>query len=283
MRYLLLIFCFLLISCNEDTIESEKSERSPYSFFVAGHTYGNTFNYQLGFHPPFKKAIPQINSLPNVDIGILTGDIVPQPTSMYFDAVLDDLELFQMPIHVAAGNHDRSEIFTQVINDYYYSFQSNDDLFIILSPTNWNIENEQKEFLLQKLEANKNRVDNIFIFVHELIWWSPENKFGKVEINYRASFPGSTNYWNEIEPILKETEKDIVLFAGDLGTKDNVDAYMYHKDGNITYIASGMGGGTNDNIIFVEVDNQGHKTYKLLGLNRDRLFIMNDLESYKLP
>ncbi len=282
-RNYLLLLVLILSACDNsnDTIEDDTSVR--YSFFVAGHTYGNANNPQLGLHPPLIEHIEDINNLPSIKLGVLTGDIVKDPQKMYFDAVVSDMDQFDMPIHVAAGNHDRGDLFLDYFPEYYYSEVIEDDLFVILSPTAWNIEGDQKLFLESTIEAYKDKVNNIFIFVHELIWWSPDNKFGKVEINWRPHYPGSTNYWTEIEPMLRETNKSTVIYAGDLGTTSRVDAYMYYQEGNITYIANGMGGGVEDNIIVTYVNNLGLVEFDLLGLNSDSLYEIIELSEYKLP
>jgi len=283
MKYLFIGLCLFFLSCSDQMKDETQLVESEYSFFAAGHTYGHNVTFQEGFHPPFKNAIPQINNVSNLEFGVLTGDIVPQATPLYFDAVIEDLSLFSHPIHIAAGNHDRGALFEETFGDYFYSFKQNDDLFIILSPTDWNIEGEQKTFLEETINNNSASVNNIFIFMHELIWWSPDNIFKNVKINYVGHYPGTTNYWSEIEPLFKNIENNIVLIAGDLGTNQTVDSYMYYKEENITYIASGMGGGAEDNIIIVDVDSEGNPSYNLMGINSDSLKILADLESYILP
>ena len=274
------IFIILLgsISC-----ESSPENKTKYSFFVAGHTYGNPMNYQYGLHPPFVKSIPWINDYSSMSLGILTGDIVPKPTKKYWDATLLDLDKFSFPIHVAAGNHDRGEEFEENFKDYYYQFKKEGDLFIILSPTNWKIEKKQKEFLIQTIKNNYQHVHNIFIFCHELIWWAPDNQFRGVEINYRPHYPGNTNYWPEINPILDSIPNKVIVFAGDLGCTQQVASYMYYKKDNITLIGSGMGGGKEDNIVIVEVDENNAINYKLIGLNNSTFSELAEIEEYILP
>lgn len=254
-----------------------------YSFFVAGHTYGNPMNIQYGLYPPFVNSIPYINNYPKMSLGILTGDVVNKPTREYWDSVLLDINKFTIPIHIAAGNHDRGFEFERIFKDYYYHFILEDDLFIILSPTNWNIEGEQKKFLLQTIDNNYQLVQNIFIFCHELIWWSPENQFSNVEINYRPHYPGSTNYWTEINPFLDSIPNNVIIFAGDLGCVESVSAFMYFKEDNITLIGSGMGGGKEDNIVIVEVSDYSVINYKLIGLNNTPFSEIEILEEYVLP
>ncbi len=286
------LFYFLIlafVSCEKEELTSPNVETPPneefipiYSFFVAGHTYGNPLNIQYGLHPPFVNHISFLNNYPTLNLGILTGDIVPYSTQEYWDAAELDIDNFSVPIHIAAGNHDRGPLFENNY-DYYYSFKKENDLFIILSPTNWNIEGAQKQFLIETIDNNYLTVNNIFIFSHELIWWTPENEFGNVEINYRPQYPGSTNYWSEINPILDSLTNNVVIFAGDMGATKNVSPYMYYKNDNITLIGSGMGGGEQDNIIIIEVDQEGELNYRLLGINAEVPYELAKLEEYELP
>jgi hypothetical protein len=283
--YILFLFIYIFISCNKsNSAEPLENEKDPgYAFFVAGHTYGNPADFEYGLHPPFVDKIPFINNYAFMQFGILTGDVVPRQEQEYWAAALMDIEKLSMPVHIAAGNHDRGPLFIDIFQRYYYSFKFGNDLFIILSPTNWNIEKDQKDFLIETLNNNYLSVDNIFIFCHELIWWAPDNIFGNVEINFRPHYPGSTNYWSEINPILTALPHPVVLFAGDMGATKGVAPYMYYHYDNITLIGSGMGGGEQDNIVLVEVNEDGILNYRLIGINGDVAVDMAVLEDYQLP
>jgi len=285
---LLALLTLTLVACNKDddggTDDPIISEPTPgYSFFVAGHTYGNAVNFQFGLHPPVKEHFAFINDYPAMRFGVLTGDVVPAPSQEYWDAALVDLSSFTMPIHVAAGNHDRGPVFESIYQHDYYSFQNGKDLFIILNPTSWNIQGDQKAFLEQTLADNAEKVNNIFLFCHELIWWAPDSIFGNVEINYRPHYPGSTNFWPEIHPILDALPNNVVFFAGDLGATAEVDHYTYFKKDNVTLIGTGMGGGSEDNIVVVEVHSPTDVRFKLLGINADTPYELGILEDYILP
>ncbi len=288
-------YCFLsillvvVVSCNlkeKDAGTIEDSSKSDfnldYAFFTAGHAYGHPSEKHVGLHTPFVNQIPFINEYPNMELGVLTGDVVRRSTQAYWDSVQVDISRFSMPIYIAAGNHDRGEIF-ESLYPYYHSFWREDDLFIILSPTDWNIEGEQKDFLVSTLNNAKSKANNVFIFCHELVWWSPENKFKNIKINYKPHYPGSSNYWTEISPILEAYSNNIVVYAGDLGATDLVDSYMYHAYKNITLIASGMGGHKADNIVITEVASDGNVRFKLLKIDGKPPVVLADLETYTLP
>lgn len=253
-----------------------------YAFFTAGHTYGNPNNPQLGLHPPFKNKIDWINNYEGMELGVLTGDVVPFPTQTYWDSARADINKFSIPIHIAPGNHDKGEVFSNLYTHYYYFWNKN-DLFIILSPTKWNVTGNQKEFLENTLKDNAELAKNVFIFCHELIWWSPSNKFRKVEINYKPYYPGNTNYWSDISPLLESYSNNFYIYAGDLGASNRVTPYFYYNYKNITLIGSGMGNCKSDNIIITEVNEKGETNLKVIGLNREKPFKIMDLRDYVLP
>ena len=100
--------------------------RTPsYSFFAAGHTYGNPTHFQYGLHPPFESYIDAINDYPNMTLGFLTGDVVPIATADYWDAAQADIDKLHMPVYIAAGNHDIGDEFVNRFEDYYYSLIQN--------------------------------------------------------------------------------------------------------------------------------------------------------------
>lgn len=258
----------------------EQESEVEYSFFVAGHIYGNPLYPQYGIYDSLKEFIPELNNQPKMEFGFLTGDVVVKPDSLHWDSLQIELKEFNMPIFIAPGNHDRGLEFEKRFKHHYQSFNHNEDLFILLSPTNWNIEGEQLEFLKSNLA--KDSIRNIFIFSHELIWWAPDNKFGGVKINYTPHYPGSTNFWNTVAPLLKQTKKPVYVFAGDVGCTDQVDAFMYYKEDNISLIASGMGGGKNDIVTIVDIDKTG--TPKLYNVDINQPFKkIGGFENYKLP
>ena len=277
---LILLLTLISFSCKKDP-KIEPSYK--YSFFVAGHTYGTPLlPPKLGLHNSFVNHIPFINNYNKMNFGILTGDIVNQPTQQFWDSARKQIDNLTMPIHIAAGNHDRGPVF-ESLYESYYSYELHGDLFIILNSNGWKIINDQKLFLEQIIKTKAASVKNIFVFTHELIWWSPTNIFKNIKINYLPNYPGTTNYWEDIFPIFDTLSNNVTFFAGDIGATDHVTPYMYYKKENITYIANGMGSGDNDNIIVVEVDYNDQPNYKLYGLNKSKPYIIENLEKYILP
>lgn len=218
-----------------------------------------------------------------MELGLFTGDLVPQPTKAYWDSLENDLTQLKVPFYIAPGNHDRGTIFNSLFGKGYQAFYHQNELFIILNSDNWNIEGEQLNFLKQTLAEVNDTSQLIFIFMHELIWWSPENRYSDVIINWAPHYPGSTNYYDDVEPLLKSIPNPLVIFAGDLGCASDRTPCMYDERDNITLIASGMGSGDRDNVVITEVMKDGSCRFQLIHLNGEDRNGMGELEDYSIP
>ncbi len=218
-----------------------------------------------------------------MEFGFLLGDVVRDTTASSWDAVMEDINLINIPVFVASGNHDNSQEYLTRFGSYYYYFINYNDLFIVLSPslTKWNIIDDQKEFLINTLNNFSDQVNNIFVIQHELTWWSPNNIFNNIVINYLPIYPGHTNFWTEVEPIFNNLQNNVVFFAGDLGATTQITPYMYYNYDNITLIGTGMGGGIKDNFIISDVYNDTI-IFKLYALNYDDPTALGELSDYSL-
>lgn len=252
-----------------------------YSFFTAGHTYGNPNSPQLGLLPSFLDYLPQLNANPKMELAFLTGDFVQSPTEENYNAAQADLDKFGMPYYISAGNHDMSNTFEERFNEYFFSFTHHQDLFIILTPglNQWNIEGDQLAFLEQTLNDYASESRHIFIMLHELIWWSPDNIFQEVKINWEPHYPGSTNYEEVVKPLLLSYPNKIFLYAGDVGCTKQVSPCMYYHYENLTLIASGMGSGNQDNIIVTKIHDD-YVYLDLVALNGDNPNAMGELSDW---
>lgn len=276
----LLIIVLVLQSCNNGSQDEES-----YAFFVAGHSYGKPQGKNQGLHPPFIEAFNWLDEEEEIYFGILTGDIVRKSDIASWDSVDSQLTKLNKTVYFCPGNHDtyNRDLFEARYGKPYYSFHYYNDLFIVLDGNldHWNIINDQLVFLQEKLTETNEKPEHIFIFVHQLIWWDDDNIFSQVNLNWPPYTPDSTNYWTDIEPILQSLRSPVTFFAGDLGANNHATPVMFHQDNNITYIASGMGSITNDNMIIVWVDPGKDPRYELICLGKDKLR-MGHLEDYVL-
>lgn len=271
MKHALFFLLLFLASCSEKTADSGKpeSEEILFSFFAAGHTYGDPMQHQYGLYPPFVMQFDQLNTDDKLALGVFTGDIVAKPTLAYWDSAFIDIDELEMPIYITPGNHDRGFEFEKRNLEYFYAFEKEQCLFISLSPTNWNIEGEQLAFLDSCLTNLPTNCKHVFLFVHELIWWSPEGEYSEIKINYEPHYPGSTNYWPDIHPKLAKLQIPVSIIAGDVGCRRDVSPFSYHTKDNVTFISSGMGSGTHDNYLRVDINSNYQVKYTVVGFGTE--------------
>jgi len=280
---ILLVNASLFVGCKKEEVQPNLPvEKIDYSFLVAGHVYGDPQVSVLGFYPPFKEHFSSIQEQEKIEFAFFTGDVVREASNeTQWDSAITDMNTLGLPYHVAAGNHDRGSVFLERFGEYYYSFQYGQDLFVILNTFQWNIEGEQKEFLENTL-SDLDGIANVFLFSHELIWWSPDSIFQNIGINWIGHYPGSTNYWSEISPILESAAIPVYLFSGDVGATWASSPYAYYSYENIHFIASGMGYDIDSNYLIVNVyeNNKVKLNLKAIEGDPDRL---GDISLYELP
>lgn len=254
-----------------------------YSFFVAGHTYGVPGVNNPGVHPPFRALFPQINS-DHLDFGVFTGDIVIKGTSTDWDEVDADLADLVFPVYFAVGNHDMSnrDLFTSRYGPTYYSFEYGEDLFIVLDGEldPCNITDEQMIFLRNVLSTSRGQ--NIFVFVHRLIWVTEGTPYYKLrdELNSSDGYNFQSNFWTDVEPLFRNLDAQVYIVAGDVGVTWAMPVFYEHYE-NIHLIASGMGGAEEENYLIFQVDSYG---VQILVQRLDgRCLKRRTIEAYDLP
>lgn len=262
---LLTILILVLASC--------KQNDKGYSFFVAGHTYGSPGADNPGVHPPFLAEFTDLNEDSCLQFGIFSGDIVRKSDTASWDAVDRQLEELNKKVYFCPGNHDtyNRELYESRYGKTYYSFQHARDLFIILdgSLDRWNISGAQLEFFMQALGKAQNDIENVFVVIHQLVWWDEHNIFSEVDLNWPPYTPDTTNYWGEIEPLLQECPSPVYILAGDLGASTKASPLMYYPDRNITYIGSGMGSIEFDNYLIIRSEGKGKVKIEIVALGPD--------------
>jgi hypothetical protein len=291
MKRIVTITFFVVVVISFIFFLKRMNDKTAYSFFVAGHIYGSPMGNSLHIHSPFEEAFPYIRSQRGMTFGIFTGDLVRKSKKENFDTLVSELSELSMQYYIAPGNHDvgdrnlyESYFFDKKQGRTYFVFTHENDLFILLDGNlnKWSISGEQLDFLYKTLDKFASKSRNVFVFVHQLIWWSDKNEFRNVKLNWPPYTPDSTNYWTEVEPLLASTGKPVYIFAGDLGANHIATPFMYFKKGNIAYIASGMGHGIDDNFVIVQVDENGTVNLELIALQGEKNRL-GKLEDYTLP
>ncbi len=260
-----------------------QDDTSSYSFFVAGHTYGEPNNNTIGLYSPFKEKFNYIKSRAEIKMGFLTGDIVRSPSVEAWNAVDADIENLDLPVYFVAGNHDlyNRPLFESRYGKTNYSFTYKGDLFIILdgNKNGWSIKGDQMNFLKATLDSNIENSDNIFVFFHTVLWYSETNSFRHVVPNSLQHRKLPLNFWTEVVPLFSIHPNKTYMFAGDVGAAGNLSV-SYDSYANIKLISSGMGGTAEDNFLVVNVDSSKAIKYDLICLNNLDINCLGQLEDH---
>lgn len=282
------VFILILFSCS-----TAQTEITPldYSFFVAGHVYGYPGEPQdnIGVHPPFKENLGLIKNDTSIAFGVFTGDIVYNGAlEKEWDELDVDITTMDKPVYFAPGNHDianskKRAVFERRYGPSYRSFMHNKDLFIILDPNlnKWNISGDQLTWLQNEIQIKAKTSRNIFVFFHQLLWWSKENQYKGYAPNSPSGRAEEINFFTEVYPLFEALENEVVMFAGDTGVYEQ--GFMYFKTQNITLIASGMGGREQDNFVITRINKDGSLHFHLISLNGETTDALGKLEDYVLP
>lgn len=285
------ISVLLLIATSSCTPQNANKDSLAYSFFVAGHVYGYPGESEdnIGVHPPFKQKLGMINSDSSITFGVFTGDIVYNGAlEKEWDELDVDIATIGKPVYFAPGNHDianskKRAVFTKRYGPSYQSFTHKNDLFIILDPNlaKWNISGDQLTWLQKEVGEKSKTSKNIFVFFHQLLWWGKENQYKGYPPNSPSGRAEEINFFTEVYPLFAGLDNKVYMFAGDTGVYER--GYMYAKDENITYIASGMGGRKQDNFVIARVKKDASVNFDLISLNGETTDALGKLEDYVIP
>lgn len=262
------------------------SQDTLYSFFSAGHIYGSPGNPSNGIYDKFTDLYSYLKSKDSLKFGVLTGDIVKNPSDEAWDYVDEDILELGLPVFYAVGNHDMRdrELFEQRYGETYQYFVFNNDLFIILDPNieNWNISQSQLDMINTALDNHQQSVDNIFVFFHQILWIEKGNIYSSVKPNSYEGKADTINFWSDVEPLFYKLPNDVVMYSGDLGGGSWASNFMFDQYENITLIASGMGNNIDDNFVITNVLKNKQVDFDLISLGTDNLFALGDIYSYDI-
>ena len=242
--------------------ETELTKNPDYTFFIAGHVYGSPSGDNLGIYPKFYKKLLTNKNIFN--FGILAGDITRNGDKESWDFFDDQVNNLDYKLYIAPGNHDigstedsiKKVNFKKRYGNLYQSIKFKNDLFIILNPyeNQWSIKNQQLDFLKKELKQNYQSVDNIFIISHPVIY---VNEKFNVKVNSYDGAGKNINFWDEIYPLFKKYSNNYYVVAGDVGATYNHFELFCNKFEKTIFLATGMGGGINDNyLIFKKIKNK---------------------------
>ncbi len=255
-----------------------------YSFYFAGHAYGAPGAVD-GLHKPLLEYFPTIAKSENIEFGIYGGNFVENSSEEEFLEFIETVNTTKKPFFVAPGNHDEAntELYLQYFDNKYYSFIHNNNLFLILDPDDysWSISDDQINMIKEQISLNPD-VNNIFFISHQLLWWEEDDpRFNYFVTNSLAGKNDKSNFWQNVYPILNSTGKSIYYFAGDVGAFDNGYSVLYEQFDKSTFVASGLGSYTRDNIIITNVYTDGTVDFELIALNGDNPQALGNLYDYR--
>jgi hypothetical protein len=278
---IVLLGCFSCQAPKEKSFETPKS-KIDFSFSTAGHVYGEMGDKTIGIHQHFKNA----RTSPESDFLILLGDAVYKSSNLEWDKTIDQLNKVNDSLIFTIGNHEynQKENFLKVTNRErtYFSFNHKKSLFIILDSelSSKGIVGKQLAWLKEELNSPKT-YDNIFVFLHKLLWWNKENVYSELTPNSVWNTDHlKLNFWSELEPTFNNLTQDVYLIAGDMGGGINNDGYMYHNYENIHLVGSGMGASEESNYLTFNVHKTKEVSIELHSFHSDSVF---NLKSFTVP
>ncbi|MDC0362512.1 metallophosphoesterase [Halioglobus sp.] len=256
-----------LLSCfNQRAIDPDQ-DWSHYSFVALGHIrtgpkqQGPNRNLQQNFERIFVEHPAFVITLGDLYYSISEKSIanIKRWTS----------QSIPVPVFNAVGNHDTqtasghdSILYASAFGNPSFDFILGSELYIFLENGRTPILSPQQEDHLENLlsqAASDAEIRNIFIISHQL-FWSYYNPALEPVFRYRHPVNppiGYRYFLDTLKPLLESLPegKKVFLMAGDIGGGSKFLQTFFHRDGLITYIASGMGNPIRDSFITVTISN----------------------------
>lgn len=238
--------------------EEEKEVLPDYSFVVAGHVYGHPDRFTSSVYPPFIKSLDSLLGNKRPDHIILTGDVVAHPTEENWETVRKEMDERGIPWVIAPGNHDISVYMDQHIQDFKYkAIREQGNLLLVLNTTHpgWAPDSLQQLFIRDELN-DLDSIQRIFVFSHQL-WWlnqpPAEMDIDSTRPNSYYAIEGPHTFWETSFQHFSATDKPVYFVAGDMGCHEIIPSYYEDQYQNFHFYGSGMGGGVEDNYLFIQI------------------------------
>jgi len=228
---------------------SEKNiEKIKNRILIIGHAYGVSEENNKAIYPKLIEELKKQNT--NVDLIILTGDVVRNPSIENYKLAMKQLSEFTDDIMIAPGNHDvgfdfkdpKRKIFINFFEKFYdYRIIDNNLFLAVDTNVGWTISNEQFEWIKEVIVENPD-IDRIFLLSHQTPWRYKVknylildnikkehkiNKKNKKLINFK-----------KVDSFFEKLEKSIFYVSG---TVDHKFSLFCETSQKFTYLASGVG------------------------------------------
>ncbi|UPT68555.1 MAG: hypothetical protein M0D57_07980 [Sphingobacteriales bacterium JAD_PAG50586_3] len=149
------------------------------------------------------------------------------------------------------GNHEWTDPITSqmYLGFPYYIIEAPGSAFIILNSEDWG-NKEQKAFWDKQLGEyiNNAAVKNIFILSHRLIWATGNPMFADLLQLTNSPEMHTGQQLIDLNMLKPHLDKQFYFLSGDVGLNNKLP-FFYQREGNITFIATGMGDLPTDAVI----------------------------------
>lgn len=260
---LILASTIAFTSCEKHTIDDE-SQTPQNQFVVIGHAYGNPVSFKLSLYTKLVPILGELEAILNPDEYIFTGDVVAKATEENWTNTLRELDSLGIDNYwIAPGNHDLSSSYFEenIQPQKFFTERINDNLFLVLNTNfeGWTVSSEQLSMLHKELN-NLEKIKNIFVFSHH-VWWQNEQgavyNMTDIITNSQYLAEGPSSFWDDAFALFQKTELPTYFFSGDVGAWNFIPGYDYYNFDNFHFYASGLGGGTEDNVIIIRTFEDG--------------------------
>lgn len=238
-----------------------------FSFFAVGHLYGTIQGDDRQPDQALLSAIPTINSLqPNFFVSL--GDMVMHQGVDDFTLLNQTLlERFAFPVFNTVGNHDVLDrgYYEATYGQTYSTFDYGPARLVFLDT-----ELKECDLSAPQVDMLKGAVQHalrdtntryLFIFMHKTLFFQNDilaTLKGRLTSPNGWKCYGQGSFRNLMEDVLipASLQKPVYLFAGDVGAWGNLTPYYEsYPDTSLTMIMTGLGDTSQDNMIYVRVDD----------------------------
>ncbi|MDX1348641.1 MAG: metallophosphoesterase [Putridiphycobacter sp.] len=249
---------FIIQSCRKDAITLSKHPSQ--QFIIIGHAYGNPVDYELSLYKELPAFIKTLNLFVNPVTYVFTGDVVAKPTAENWENILIQFDSLNINDYwIAPGNHDLGSNYFQenIQTNIYFAERIDSNLFFVLNTnfSGWTIDQSQIDLLYSEL-SDLSGINNIFVFTHQVWWANPKDAvydIDSIRTNSTNLIEGSHSFWTDAFPMFQSANLPTYFFAGDVGCWDFIPAYVENKHDNFHFYASGVGGGLEDNVLYLKI------------------------------
>lgn len=185
LRALLLIIVFVFITCDhpfefsvyEVNVKKKHKNTTAKNLELLKEISINSKEFKFAFisdvhffYDQLGTVIDDINKRPDIKFVIFGGDIADQALLREYEIFYDIMSHLKKPFFTVIGNHDYNNngeiIYKKMFGDYNYSFEFNNNKFVLFDNIVWESNKELDfDWLSSELEDNTN-YNQVFVIAH---------------------------------------------------------------------------------------------------------------------